>query len=433
MTATTLTRAARRLRLSLELLLIFIVGVLAAPTTPTTTAQAPANVSFPYKAVAVLTPTANGTASGTLAISQSADLQTVRIDIRLYRLAPASVHGVHFYSFGDISDAETGASLGGHLNPTKRPHGCPDPTLPASLAAFHAGDVGNVTADDDGSVVLTVVRPVTAGTASASLVPGAIGLVVGRGVVVRSGRDDCVTQPTGDSGSRITIGVVGWQNGTAFPPAAAAEADPESPASPNSTAQVRSAKAVAVLAPLLANGTATAVAALSQHNASSPVKIKIAAVGLDPGSTYAVHVREFGDITDRSPRLLTAGGLFNPSNTAPSACPPLHRRTATVSVSLAAGVLGTLRADATGGATLAVQTMLLSLYAADTVRGVVGRAIAVVAAPGCVSDVGDAVAVGVVGVRSKAAADAAAAAGATGIGRRRRRRGVRRGRRGLRD
>ncbi|KAI9324593.1 Copper/zinc superoxide dismutase-domain-containing protein [Zopfochytrium polystomum] len=333
MTATTLTRAARRLRLSLELLLIFIL---------------------PYKAVAVLTPTANGTASGTLAISQSADLQTVRIDIRLYRLAPASVHGVHFYSFGVSADSIRPHLLTstiplhhpntheGHIrrrkrahpsaatsNPTKRPHGCPDPTLPASLAAFHAGDVGNVTADDDGSVVLTVVRPVTAGTASASLVPGAIGLVVGRGVVVRSGRDDCVTQPTGDSGSRITIGVVGWQNGTAFPPAAAAEADPESPASPNSTAQVRSAKAVAVLAPLLANGTATAVAALSQHNASSPVKIKIAAVGLDPGSTYAVHVREFGDITDRSPRLLTAGGLFNPSNTAPSACPPLHRRTAT--------------------------------------------------------------------------------------------------------
>lgn len=85
------------------------------------------------------------------------------------------------------------ASAGGDLNPAGAPHGCPD------APKHHAGDLGNVEVGADGTGHLEL----TTGALSMS---GASSLI-GKAVVLYGSRDDCVTQPDGNAGTRLACGV----------------------------------------------------------------------------------------------------------------------------------------------------------------------------------------------------------------------------------
>jgi Cu-Zn family superoxide dismutase len=85
-------------------------------------------------------------------------------------------------------------SAGGHFNPDKHQHGKPgDP-------ASHPGDMGNLKADDKGHAHLEI-------TLAQASVSGK-NAVLGRGVIVHAKPDD-FSQPTGNAGGRIGIGVIG--------------------------------------------------------------------------------------------------------------------------------------------------------------------------------------------------------------------------------
>lgn len=161
----------------LSVALLFVVSCASMSTGPT--------------ASATLSPASGSTAMGTVRLTQLGD-GSVRVNVDLTGV-PAGVHGFHIHEKGDCGD--NGNAAGGHYNPTATPHGAP------GADAHHAGDFGNVTADDSGRVkheFTTRSITVEAGPTSA----------VGHAIILHGNPDDLVTQPTGNAGPRIACGVV---------------------------------------------------------------------------------------------------------------------------------------------------------------------------------------------------------------------------------
>src|SRR3712207_1539288 len=105
-------------------------------------AAACASMATGPAAVASLMSTSGSTATGTVNPQQLAN-GSVEVTVNL-RAVPPGVHGFHVHENGNCGD--NGNAAGGHFNPTGTPHGSPN-TDP-----HHAGDFGNVTADDNGNV-----------------------------------------------------------------------------------------------------------------------------------------------------------------------------------------------------------------------------------------------------------------------------------------
>lgn len=156
----------------------------------TETSEAPAGEG-PQQAVAKLQPTAGHEgASGMVTFTQEEG--GVRIDADVSGLEPG-MHGFHVHEFGDLT-ADDGTSLGGHFNPTEEPHAGPE------AEERHAGDLGNIEVGDDGTGTYSRVDPRLSLSGEHS--------IIGRGFVIHAGQDDLTTQPTGDAGARVLVGVI---------------------------------------------------------------------------------------------------------------------------------------------------------------------------------------------------------------------------------
>ncbi|KAI9339431.1 superoxide dismutase, partial [Zopfochytrium polystomum] len=84
------------------------------------------------------------TATGLAVFRQYAPDSEVRVRIEINGLEPLSFHGLHVHEFGDITDVTSGAKVGLHFNPLNVSHSCTEPR--------HAGDFGNIQADENGKV-----------------------------------------------------------------------------------------------------------------------------------------------------------------------------------------------------------------------------------------------------------------------------------------
>jgi superoxide dismutase, Cu-Zn family len=147
------------------------------------------------QAVAVMHPTANNKAHGRVLFTQ--DGESVKITADFEGLNPGQKHAFHIHQYGDCS-APDAMSAGGHYNPEGHPHALPNG------GPRHAGDLGNVTADDQGKAhyEITVQNISIAGTKNP---------IIGRGVIVHAKADDG-SQPVGNAGGRIACGVIGIAN-----------------------------------------------------------------------------------------------------------------------------------------------------------------------------------------------------------------------------
>ena len=103
-------------------------------------------------------------------------------------------HGFHVHEFGDLTDLQKGESAGGHFNPTGMPHGRPDDE------ERHAGDLGNIEADQNGVANVNIRDSVLRLNGPQS--------ILGRAIVVHAKADE-FTQPSGDAGDRVALGVIG--------------------------------------------------------------------------------------------------------------------------------------------------------------------------------------------------------------------------------
>jgi Cu-Zn family superoxide dismutase len=142
-------------------------------------------------ATATLVSTSGSTASGVVNLTQLAD-GGVEVVVNL-RGVPPGVHGFHIHENGSCAD--NGNAAGGHYNPTGTPHGAPN------ADPHHAGDFGNVTADENGNVnTRFVTRSITVAEGPTT--------AVGHAIILHANPDDLQTQPTGNAGARIACGVV---------------------------------------------------------------------------------------------------------------------------------------------------------------------------------------------------------------------------------
>lgn len=146
------------------------------------------------KAVAVVHPTEENSASGTVTFSQTND--GVRVEAEIEGLEQGK-HGFHIHQYGDCT-AGDGTSAGGHYNPEGNEHAGPD------AESRHVGDMGNIEANEDGIATKNYVDSTIELNGSNS--------IIGRGIVIHGGEDDLESQPTGAAGPRMGCGVIGIAN-----------------------------------------------------------------------------------------------------------------------------------------------------------------------------------------------------------------------------
>jgi len=146
----------------------------------------------PMEAVAVVHPTAGQQATGTVHFSQTG--KTVTVTGTVTGLTPSTQHGFHVHQYGDCS-APDASSAGDHFSPTPEPHAAP------TAEKRHAGDLGNIASDANGTATINVrVEGVT--------LAGENGFI-GRGLIVHANPDDLTTQPSGNAGPRVACGAIG--------------------------------------------------------------------------------------------------------------------------------------------------------------------------------------------------------------------------------
>jgi superoxide dismutase, Cu-Zn family len=147
-------------------------------------------------AIAVLQPTdGNANVKGVIMFENMGDHLHVWGEVS--GLAANSTHGFHIHEFGDASSKD-GTAAGGHYNPQGEKHQHAN----IGEANAHAGDLGNIVADGGGTAKIDLH------VANVS-VAGVKNPVLGRAVVVHANPDDLKSQPAGNAGPRIAVGVIG--------------------------------------------------------------------------------------------------------------------------------------------------------------------------------------------------------------------------------
>lgn len=136
-----------------------------------------------------------GDSLGSIEVTEEAE--GVSFAILLEGLTPGE-HGLHIHEKGDCTPPDfTGA--GNHFNPDEKKHGLLHPE------GAHAGDLPNIIVDENGVVDVEITAP------NVTLKKGKKNSLLhkdGTSIIITEAKDDGMTQPSGDSGSRIACGKI---------------------------------------------------------------------------------------------------------------------------------------------------------------------------------------------------------------------------------
>ena len=127
---------------------------------------------------------------GTITFTKTAN--GIHVEGEITGLTPGE-HGFHVHEFGVWSP--DGMATGGHFNPSKAAHSSHE------SPKRHVGDLGNVKADEHGKALIDLDDD--------QLSFEGPNCILGRGLVVHEKADDLKTQPTGNAGGRLAVGVIG--------------------------------------------------------------------------------------------------------------------------------------------------------------------------------------------------------------------------------
>jgi Cu-Zn family superoxide dismutase len=120
----------------------------------------------------------------------------VKIQVSGVTIAKGAAHGIHVHSWGDLTGATDGSSVGGHYWTGQDIHGCPSDPL------RHNGDMGNWDVDATGNINQNKTLDLLSLTGLTS--------IIGRAVVIHNLTDNCVN--VSSSGSRLAFCVIGIAN-----------------------------------------------------------------------------------------------------------------------------------------------------------------------------------------------------------------------------
>jgi Cu-Zn family superoxide dismutase len=126
--------------------------------------------------------------------------KSVIIDVQLSGLKKNFQHGFHVHEYGDLTDKCE--SMCAHFNPYHKNHGCP------GKSNRHVGDLGNLETDKTGCVNYRFEDDVIK-------LRGTKANIIGRGLIIHDGTDDCGTGDNeaslinGNAGKRIACAVIG--------------------------------------------------------------------------------------------------------------------------------------------------------------------------------------------------------------------------------
>lgn len=118
----------------------------------------------------------------------------VQIKIKVEGLSPG-FHGIHVHEFPKCEGPDF-KSAGNHFNPEGKEHGLMHPE------GAHLGDLPNVEADSSGLVDVEIML------SDATLLEGKKSILRGEGtsLIITEDQDDGISQPGGNSGTRIICG-----------------------------------------------------------------------------------------------------------------------------------------------------------------------------------------------------------------------------------
>ncbi len=135
---------------------------------------------------------------GTILLSEDLENKSTIFKIKISNLKPGK-HGIHIHTFGDTRKGCE--SMGPHYNPFNKEHGG------LHDKNRHVGDLGNLTADKNGKVDITIKDKLIKLKGKYN--------VIGRSMVIHADEDDLGkgnfpdSKTTGHSGSRVACGIIG--------------------------------------------------------------------------------------------------------------------------------------------------------------------------------------------------------------------------------